>query len=1730
MKTIHLHSWIFALLFACLPALAGTARAASFDGAARLDIADTSQSLSWNPTANAQTVSCWFKFVIPSGVTLSQNMVIVANRTNATWNASNQMVENHAYALYFNVNTGDVDFSTRGTTGYFTKTLVDSPYLERWYHVAVVRNGNTFSGYVDGRLVFQENSAVGDSRSTAGVAIGGLASGYYLRGEVIEFQQVAGTTSRSTILANRFRDLDPAGDPSFRGYYKLAFSANSAHQLKNFGNTPGPGTDPAVKQGSGTITFEAVNRDGEQSLFDAQKNGGADAVAPLAGPFDWEQGIFGRPTPGIAFEFSINYSSANAFNKSGTDLLLETEDPLSPSPLSSGWRHNLEVRAVNVPGPDGSTTFSSIGIVQENGSVDTWDFLANIPNGAKFKTRHKEYRGDLERIGDSSDPEGVVRWITPDRIIYTFRSPSAGSNGSVLGRLREISDFNGNRLEVNIHESGSRAGLVSTAVDTAGGVWTFNYNPQNLLTNVTAFGWNADFTYDASNRLATRSLRAPPQYTVPSSTTWTFAYTSSAPAGLLWRITNPRAIRIAEITYDTFGRKTKIVGADSRTTTFQYNIPGLRQLTTTQQAASTANPANDRSVVETFDRKLRVVEVKDPLGFTTKAEYDEAGNVIQATDARGYQTRMGYDSRSNLIASTNALGQVTTWTYEHVLPGGYPLNEATRSRRPATPEAPTGWENRYEFDTVGNLIRHHDDLGDLVRYTYDSRGLVTASVDANGNETRLGYNASGFPAATTNAYGTTEQAVSRQTVNEFGWVLTSTNPLSETTTLEYNLYGQVVRTVDAIDRVFTTTYDQVGNLTASTDGKGKTTSYLYNGSNERTRMTDRNGSVWDYAYNSFGEQVTTQSPSVLSDGINARLLTTQVYDANGRLKEVLDPYLDKVSFEYDANDNLTAAVDLEGKRAEKHYDPLNRVIAERDPEGNVRKTEYDPAGRIRTVLSPNGYPSTHQYDGRSRLATWTDPENYIWRYQYDGVGNITNIVDALGGQYKMTYGFRNQRLTELNQDLKEWVYTYDPLVRLKTQKDPNLTERTLYYDPVGRLSEVQYHTGRINSLGYDNNNNVVSVNRTQPGRPSTTLAMEYDALDRLTLSRDTFSKSVGYEYDAVGRISAKVYPGGKRLTQTYNKRGFLTGLFFAYSASQTFACTFAYDKVGRLTNRTYPNGITQVNTFDDSGRIKTLDYRTAGTNTLIALSYAYDRNGNKTSGTEKGTLDWQPNSLSDYDETSRFTPAGKLIDRTDTAPSLPTVKAYTYDDSGNMTQATAPGELFGLTYDEDNRTTSILWNTGLSSRHIFNRYDALGRRVSRTADGVETRYVLDLSGGMERILCDSDSSNMIRTYYVHGNDLCFKIDAENAAILCYHADAAANIIQTTAGNSAAVNKTSYTPYGRVISASGPIENAYRYVGCLGVMEEIPGLYFMRARYYSAEAGVFLSVDPINSMGPNWTGGRYSYAVQNPAKLNDPKGENAVTATIGALSSVILKTAVMNYEMITGKKQYTVGEVMANIASSAVSGGLSGFSASYKLGALAKYGITLGADMVGLTVEHSIEHLAGIDRKQSFSEKAMNQVVESTTSFAIGNIIPDVAGAKGGFTWKTEAFKHTIADMGKDLVSTMVYNTSEAVADSITNNGGESGRGNNSGGSGSNGRGGNNISNKTPGAGNYASESNGSQKENPSGPSNNTNGSGGIRSIFESTVDRVASGMDRLGSTIINGAKSLARWFGSLFRR
>lgn len=510
----------------------------------------------------------------------------------------------------------------------------------------------------------------------------------------------------------------PAADGDIRGYYKLRDSTVVADRLKNWVTTPPAGTDPLVGPG---VTFENTNQAGEQSTFDSHRNGGRDATAPLSGGYSWERTVFRRPTVGIPFEFKVGYNSGNSgggFNIPGFSLS-------EKNGLGSGWSHTFDARIIpsNIFEPLGSTT--TLGLMLWDGSLEVWDSLDEIV----FTTRHGEYRGELRKIGGGAS--STFEWVTPDRLRYIFYTPFAGS-AQLKGRLKEIRDFSGNGIALTWLADGK----LDKVTDTAGGVCQFNYLG-SLLDQVTYLGWTAKFTpnFAVANRIATLAITGPTAHTAtpPIPTTWGFFYKTSvlqtdATFGLLEKIADPRGYNggsptyhDVQFTYDKYGRviEERDGLTPPRLTQTAY---GVDQTGAAAPRKVTRTDAAGKKWVETFDRKHRVTNRRDPLGNMTAFKINDATGTIEWTDdANMNRTEFTYDARANVLTQKDALGNIRRSFYPQSddpvgttnghLAGGILLNKPVKETRPKVGAEPADWETRYEYDTAGNLTRQFDYLG-----------------------------------------------------------------------------------------------------------------------------------------------------------------------------------------------------------------------------------------------------------------------------------------------------------------------------------------------------------------------------------------------------------------------------------------------------------------------------------------------------------------------------------------------------------------------------------------------------------------------------------------------------------------------------------------------------------------------------------------------------------------------------------------------------------------------------------------------------------------------------------------------------------------------------------------------------------------------------------------------------------------------------------------------------------
>ena len=207
---------------------------------------------------------------------------------------------------------------------------------------------------------------------------------------------------------------------------------------------------------------------------------------------------------------------------------------------------------------------------------------------------------------------------------------------------------------------------------------------------------------------------------------------------------------------------------------------------------------------------------------------------------------------------------------------------------------------------------------------------------------------------------------------------------------------------------------------------------------------------------------------------------------------------------------------------------------------------------------------------------------------------------------------------------------------------------------------------------------------------------------------------------------------------------------------------------------------------------------------------------------------------------------------------------YTYDNNGNRETATTGGVTTTYSWDYENRLTGVAIPGGTSVQHV---YDGMGNRIARIVDGNETRYVLDLNGDMSRVLAETDATGDVTAYYVYGHGLVSRIEPSGDRNF-YHFNNRGDTVALSDDSGTITDRYAFDEYGKLMASTGTTENPFKFVGRFGVMDEGDDGYFMRARFYDAGVGRFLSEDPLGfGGGSNF----YMYSDSNPVIGIDPSG-------------------------------------------------------------------------------------------------------------------------------------------------------------------------------------------------------------------------------------------------------------------
>ena len=528
----------------------------------------------------------------------------------------------------------------------------------------------------------------------------------------------------------------------------------------------------------------------------------------------------------------------------------------------------------------------------------------------------------------------------------------------------------------------------------------------------------------------------------------------------------------------------------------------------------------------------------------------------------------------------------------------------------------------------------------------------------------------------------------------------------------------------------------------------------------------------------------------------------------------------------------------------------------------ITKNLYDNAGQLLKVqkaygvTTANGFPATLQQDYVTYAYTNNGKQQYLTdangnkaQYTWDGfdrqscwifpskttVGVVSGDCITTGDYERSAYDAASNRTSLRKRNASTLTYTYDNLNRMIVKVVPGTTPQTrdVYYthDILGRQLTAKFDSvagaDGITNV-YDRFGNLTSSTIAMAGF-SKTLSSLYDLDNNRTRLTHPDTLAMRYDYDTRDRL-ATVDQGtgtGSPLDNfTYNPDDTLSAKIIGVSAG-TPTSTYGYDAIGRLTsqNEVFPAFPTKNVgwTFGLSAASQiaseTRD-NDAYAYTVVNTSKAYSVNGlNQYTGVAGTTQA--------YDASGNLTSDG--------------TNTYVYDVENRLVSATVAGVTTNLTYDP------------------------LGRLWQVVKGAANTRFLYD----GDALVGEYDGGGTLTNRYVHGSNaaaddpLVWYVGSNFATARHLHADHLGSIVAATNCNASAPCLNAYDEYGVPAAAN---VGRFQYTGQAWLSEL--GLYYYKARMYSAALGRFLQTDPVG-----YTGGLnlYAYVSDDPIDGLDPTG-------------------------------------------------------------------------------------------------------------------------------------------------------------------------------------------------------------------------------------------------------------------
>lgn len=1103
--------------------------------------------------------------------------------------------------------------------------------------------------------------------------------------------------------------------------------------------------------------------------------------------------------------------------------------------------------------------------------------------------------GEIDQFGKPADPVRF-KYTTEDGTAYVFHKDKG---------LEQVILTDGNTLTYTKagikHSSGQSVvfkrdtlGRITSITDPKGNAQHYQYDSQgNQIAHIDAMGNKTTFVYDAEHRLL--------------------------------EIHDPLGNRAMKNEYDKDGRLVAQIDAKGNRIAYNYALNDQTMTITDELGYPTKYEYDNKGNITRKEEKVTIDGTRKTI--ITTYEYDQDGNEIASVDADGVRTERVYDGKKRVtkqVIDPRGLNLITTSTYNAK---GNPTKRVDAAGRVSTYAYDTngvvtklnsgdGMKTTLALGKNKAVKQMTDPMGAKWTYKRDKydRIIETIVTDSSGKQLMKAtytYDDNGNKLSET-AYrevnGTLKGFKTSYKYDKNKNRISSTDPLGNETRFEYDANNRQTAIISPTKARTAFTYNARGLLTKVIYPDGSTISHTYDKNGNKTQTTNRSGQKTTFVYDELNRQVAVITP----DGSK----TQTVYSPAGRVVATIDPKGNRTDYTVDAADRVTqiqlpTVLNAQtGQRArpvlKTAYNKLGKPTKVTDFKGNVTQMVYDGKGRLTTTTYADSSTNQLGYDAFNRVNQQTDALGRMKTKQFNGQGNMLSVAlpapSASATQPKQTYTYTQtgELASETDPLGRTTRYEYNALGHLTRKTLANGQSESYTYDQYGRLLTITDMSGATSRLVYDqlgrvkqrklSDGNTVNYTFTASGRVDTvsnasgTTDYDYDVMDRISKVTQPNGQSIAYTYDASGNL-ASMTTANQTITYSYDALNRLVKVTSAEGVT-----TYSYDLASNLVETVYPNKAKTVMTYDALNRPQTITYQNGSGTVLDSMAYAFTKDNQvqqitfKDGSVETFTYDNLNRLLSEtrtgsnlrqityeYDlagnRTAEIIDGKKATYHYDTINRLVKVTgarqaSYAYDANGNRTQSTVNGRTTFYNWDALGR----LIQTRSGADSVTYTYNAVGDRIAKTINGKATHYLVDSLNptGYSQVL-EATQNGKIAERNVFGVDLI--ASTRDNQTRYQHGDMLGTVRLQTNASGQVDSQMVYSAFGQSANLA---DGQYAYTG--ERFDAHANATYLRARYYDANAGVFLSRDAFAGMQCTPASRQpYQYIYNNPMNGADPSG-------------------------------------------------------------------------------------------------------------------------------------------------------------------------------------------------------------------------------------------------------------------